>query len=197
MEGSVYSQVSSRKEYARNSSTYNELTPVSNSICYPCQDHGEQKESNPHQASCYTSVANSRKLRSQHEHWNAVSTCINENQLVDARAIFKRVSQVIQDRTDFYLLCSVIGPERKLAPLFQPIRGKNKTYHDLVARVFPRFKQFGCFEFDFSLGVIGIFSSSNWLLWLLWFWFHEIQSKIALKYLSLLTVEVRAFALLF
>ena len=142
-------------------------------------------------------MANSRKLRSQHEHWNAVSTCINENQLVDARAIFKRVSQVIQDRTDFYLLCSVIGSERKLAPLFQPIRGKNKTYHDLVARVFPRFKQFGCFEFDFSLGVIGIFPSSDWLLWLLWFWFYEIQSKIALKYLSLLTVEVRAFALLF
>ena len=91
----------------------------------------------------------------------------------------------------------MIGPERKLAPLFQPIGCKTKAYHDLVARVFPRFKQFGCFEFDFSLGVIGIFPSSDWLLWLLWFWFYEIQSKIALKYLSLLTVEVRAFALLF
>ena len=91
----------------------------------------------------------------------------------------------------------MIGPERKLAPLFQPIRCKTIAYHDLVARVFPRFKQFGCFEFDFSLGVIGIFPSSDWLLWLLWFWFYEIQSKIALKYLSLLTVEVRAFALLF
>ena len=65
----------------------------------------------------------------------------------------------------------MIGPERKLASFFQPIRGKNKTYHDLVACVFPRFKQFGCFEFDFSLGVIGIFPSSDWLLWLLWFWF--------------------------
>ena len=37
------------------------------------------------------------------------------------------------------LLRSVIGP------LFQPIRFKTKTNHDWVARVFPRFRMFGCF----------------------------------------------------
>ena len=44
---------------------------------------------------------------------------------------------------------------RKLVPLFQPIGCKTKTNHDysheLVVRVFPRFSQFGCFYFKFSL----------------------------------------------
>ena len=33
------------------------------------------------------------------------------------------------------------------APSFQPIRIKTKTNRDLVARVFPRFKQFTSFRF--------------------------------------------------
>ena len=37
----------------------------------------------------------------------------------------------------------------RLAPL--SIRCKTKTDHDLVTRVFPRFGQFGCFIFEFSL----------------------------------------------
>ena len=52
---------------------------------------------------------------------------------------------------------------RKLAQLSQPIRCKTKTNHDLVARVFPRFRQFG-FCFEFSLALKGIFLSSYWLL---------------------------------
>ena len=39
---------------------------------------------------------------------------------------------------------------RKLAPLSRPIRCKTKTKHNLVTRVFPRFRQFGCFYFEFS-----------------------------------------------
>ena len=40
---------------------------------------------------------------------------------------------------------------RKLAPLSQPIRFKTSIKRDLVPRVFPRFKQFACFHFQFSL----------------------------------------------
>ena len=40
---------------------------------------------------------------------------------------------------------------RKLAPLSQPIRLKPKTNRDLVTHVFPRFKQFACLYFEFSL----------------------------------------------
>ena len=54
----------------------------------------------------------------------------------------------------FALLCSVIGPE-KLASISQPIRYKTKTNHDLVARVFPRFRQFACFCFEFSSALQG------------------------------------------
>ena len=40
---------------------------------------------------------------------------------------------------------------RKLTLFFQPIRCQTRTNHDLVAHVFPRFGQFGCFYFEFSL----------------------------------------------
>ena len=43
---------------------------------------------------------------------------------------------------------------RKLAPLFQPIRCKTKTNHELVTRVFPRLEQFGWFYFEFWLAVM-------------------------------------------
>ena len=38
---------------------------------------------------------------------------------------------------------------RKLAPLSPPIRFKTETNCDLVARVFPRFRQFACFALSF------------------------------------------------
>ena len=72
-------------------------------------------------------------------------------------------SNVIRDCLSFYLLPSVIGPE-KLASLFQPIRCKTKTNHDLVCRVFPGFGHIGRFHFEFSLALQGIFLSSDWPL---------------------------------
>ena len=42
---------------------------------------------------------------------------------------------------------------RKLASLPRPIRCKSKTNHDLVARIFPRFRQFGSFYSEFSLAL--------------------------------------------
>ena len=41
----------------------------------------------------------------------------------------------------------------KLQPLSQPIRCKAKTNHDLISCVFPRFKQFARFYFEFSLAI--------------------------------------------
>ena len=45
---------------------------------------------------------------------------------------------------------------RKLAPLSRPIRYKTKANYDLVARVFPRFRQFACFLV--LIGSLGYFS---------------------------------------
>ena len=60
---------------------------------------------------------------------------------------------------------------KKLASLCQKSESKPKTNHDLVARVFPRFRQFGCFYLEFSLALRDIFLSSDWTLWLLRFCF--------------------------
>ena len=59
---------------------------------------------------------------------------------------------------------------RKFAPLSQPIR------YNLVARVFPRFRQFSCFYSEFSLALNGISLSSDWQLWLIWSWLNDTQS---------------------
>ena len=54
---------------------------------------------------------------------------------------------------------------------------KTKTNHDLVARVFPRFRQFVCLYFEFSLALRVIFISSDWSSRLLWFLFYDTRSK--------------------
>ena len=46
---------------------------------------------------------------------------------------------------------------------------KTNTNHSLVARVFPHFRRFACFYFEFSLVLQSIFLSSDWLFKLLWF----------------------------
>ena len=69
------------------------------------------------------------------------ASCISQMRKKLNRAIFKWESMVIRDCFAFSSLRSVMGPE-KLAPLSQPIRCKTK---DLVARVFPRVRQFGYF----------------------------------------------------
>ena len=71
------------------------------------------------------------------------------------RAIFNWVSKIIRDCTGFALRRSVIGPGI-LAPIFQSIRCKTETNHDLVASVFQRFP---------ALGSLVVFTlDSHWLL---------------------------------
>ena len=55
-----------------------------------------------------------------------------------------------------YLDCS-----RKLIPLSETIRLKNNTNDDLITRVFPRFRKFGCFSFEFLLDLKSTFLSSD------------------------------------
>ena len=62
------------------------------------------------------------------------------------------MAKVFRDCFGFALLRSVIGPENSHHSS-QPIRCKTKSNHDLVARVFPRFWQFGCFYFELSLAL--------------------------------------------
>ena len=69
--------------------------------------------------------------------------------------------------------------QKKLTPLSQPIKCKTKTNHHMVARVFPRFRQFGCCYFEFPLTLlIGRCNNFGLVLWhsiekssLLWFRF--------------------------
>ena len=77
-------------------------------------------------------------------------------------------------RFSFTLLCDW---SRKLALLFQPIRRNIKSNHGLVVRVFPRFRRFSRFYFEFSLALKCIFLPADWLLGLLWFWVYDTQSK--------------------
>ena len=56
-------------------------------------------------------------------------------------------------------MVSIGNWSRKLASLSQPIRCKCNINYDLVACVFPRFRQCGCLNFEFSLV---LFLSSDW-----------------------------------
>ena len=89
------------------------------------------------------------------------------------RAIFNLLSKVI--------LTSLCDWSRKLAPSSQPIRCKTKNNHSLVTRVFPRFSQFDCSCFEFSLALKGV-SPSDLPLWLLWFWYYDITEKISVYF---------------
>ena len=54
----------------------------------------------------------------------------------------------------------------KLAPSSRPIGCKTETRHDFANAVFPRFRQFICVYFDFSLVLLHfkVFSNSQWEL---------------------------------
>lgn len=93
--------------------------------------------------------------------------------------ILSSKSKVIQVCIGFASLHSVIGLE-KLVPFFQRIGCKTKTNYNLVARVFPSFRQFGCFYIKNSLGLKGISLSSEKPLQWPWLWFCNSQSKRAL-----------------
>ena len=73
-------------------------------------------------------------------------------------SIQQYVSKQIQDCFGLVLICSVIG-QKNIVPPSQPIRCKTNTNQNLVARVFPRFRQFSRFYFEFSLVLQGIFLS--------------------------------------
>ena len=53
----------------------------------------------------------------------------------------------------WFCLTSLCDWSRKLAPSSQPIRCKIKNNRSLLTRVFPRFSQFNCFYFEFSLAL--------------------------------------------
>ena len=57
---------------------------------------------------------------------------------------------MIRGCSRFALLRSVIDLENRHHFINQS-DAKTETNHDLTARAFPRFGQFGCFEFEFSL----------------------------------------------
>ena len=80
-------------------------------------------------------------------------------------ASFNRVLKVIQDWIDFVLVCSLIGPETRATLSTMPVWCKINTNHDLFARVFPLFRRFSCFYFEFSLGFQGICRSADKPLW--------------------------------
>ena len=90
-------------------------------------------------------------------------------------AIFNWVSKVIRYCFNWFyltLLCDWSS---------EPIRCKNKNNCDaLVIRVFPRFKQFGCFHFEFSLAIDNANPCFDWSIGLLLFWFFDPQLKTAL-----------------
>ena len=68
---------------------------------------------------------------------------------------------------------------KELVSLSQPIRSKMKTNGVFATRRFPRFKQFACFYMKFLLAPFAALLSSDWLLWLIQFWFNGSQSKCA------------------
>ena len=95
------------------------------------------------------------------------------------RAIFHRLSKVIWDCVGFTFWLPVIGCENWRHPLNQS-DAKRKAITTWSPAFFPRFRQFSCSYFDFSLALQGISLSSDWPLWLLWFWFCDTQSKSTL-----------------
>lgn len=83
------------------------------------------------------------------------------------------VSKLIRDWFVFGLLHSVIGR------LWLKTRAAFSTNRGFVTSVFPRFRQFRCFYFKFSLALKGIWYRPSWLLWV---WFYDIKSKSALVF---------------
>ena len=84
------------------------------------------------------------------------------------------MSKVIRDCSGLTELCSVIGPENSQHPLNQ-LNAKN--HRNLVTCVFPRFKQFACFRFEFSLVNDDVNLCSDWSLGIFWFQFFDTQLK--------------------
>lgn len=87
-----------------------------------------------------------------------------KNRISWVRTVFKWVPKEINNCFGF--TWTVIGPENRRHLLNQSdLKVRNKR--DLVVRVFPRFKEFGCFHFKFSLATGSLYLSFDWSLgWL-------------------------------
>ena len=85
----------------------------------------------------------------------------NKMQVSAGRDIFHRVSKSDLEWLCFYFP-SPCDWSKKLTLPSQPIRCKTKTNHDLVARVFPRFRHVACFYFEFSLVNDDVDLCSDW-----------------------------------
>ena len=93
--------------------------------------------------------------------------------------IFNWLLKVIRDLIDFALLCSVTGPEYSRHHLNQSDAKlkPNATCPLAFSRALDRILVFAvsCHQ----LASCDIFPRSDWLLWLLWFWFYDSQLKSA------------------
>ena len=83
----------------------------------------------------------------------------------------------VESRITLVLLFFALWLVQKTLATLSTNQFKTKTNHDKVARVFPRFRQFVCLYFEFSLALRVIFISSDWSLRLLWFLFYDTRSK--------------------
>ena len=101
------------------------------------------------------------------------------------RTIFKWVSKEIGD---WFFFCFtslwLIGKKKNSRHSLNQSDAKLKPNTSWSPAFFPRFRQFACFHFEFSLAFDDNFLSSPWPLWLLWFWFYETQLKSALHIAS-------------
>ena len=95
-------------------------------------------------------------------------------------ALFSWLSKVIRILHWFHILRSVIGLENSRLSLNQS-DAKLRPNHNLVTRVFPRFRQFGYFYFEFSLALEVIVLSSDRLLRLIWFWLFRLEKRSILQ----------------
>ena len=66
---------------------------------------------------------------------------------------------------------------RKLVLFSWPIRYKIKTNHSLVAGVFPRFRWFGCFSFDFSWALKGSSLFFWWVVVIIFVLRHSLEKS--------------------
>ena len=92
----------------------------------------------------------------------------------------------------WFCFTSLCDWSRKLVSQSQPIKCKTKTKHDLVTRVFPRFKEVACFYSVFSLA-----NNHGNLFFLIgschhnWIWFFDTQLKSADQFGYGHSIEIR------
>ena len=115
--------------------------------------------------------------------WNCVNwyltpyIFINVTHIDSVLSLF--LSKVIRVCFGFALLCLVMGLKNSRDFLSQSVRNNPKSIRDSVTHVFPRFLPASCICFEFWLVQWIVCILCDWLAWLLWFWCHDTQLKIA------------------